>query len=204
MPRFSRSALRAPGMILTALLAAGLAFAAGGHTASAHGVTTVGDYQLVIGFHNEPAYAGEPNGLDLLVTNAKTNEKVKGLEKTLQVEIINGDDKKALPIKTQFGKDGAYTADLIPTAVGDYTWHIVGSIQGTPCDVSMTSGPKTFGAVRAQADWAFPARQSGGSAAADDQMARTALIVGAAGAVLGLIGAAAGAMGLRAAGRKSA
>lgn len=52
-------------------------------TVAAHGVTQVGDYELVIGFHNEPAYQGEPNGLDLFVTNTTTNERVNGLEETL-------------------------------------------------------------------------------------------------------------------------
>jgi hypothetical protein len=28
-----------------------------------------GDYELMIGFHKEPAYQGEPNGFDLFVTN---------------------------------------------------------------------------------------------------------------------------------------
>ena len=45
-------------------------------TVFAHGRTQVGDYELVIGFRNEPAYQGEPNGLDLSVTNTATNEPV--------------------------------------------------------------------------------------------------------------------------------
>ena len=116
-------------------------------TALAHGRTQVGDYELVIGFHNEPAYQGEPNGLDLFVTNVTTNEPVNGLEDTLRVEIIYGASKKELPIRAQFGQDGAYTADVLPTETGDYTWHIWGDIEGTPVDVSMTSSPDTFGSV---------------------------------------------------------
>src|SRR6185369_3073084 len=62
--------------------------------ALAHGQTTVGDYELEIGFHVEPPYVGIPNSLDLFVTNSKTNEKVNGLEQTLNVEIIRGSHKK--------------------------------------------------------------------------------------------------------------
>ena len=79
MPRvFRRMAL---ALLLAALL---IPFTAS--VASAHGHTTVGDYELVIGFHNEPAYQGEPNGLDLFVTNTKTKENINGLADTLKAE----------------------------------------------------------------------------------------------------------------------
>src|SRR5690242_7257292 len=76
--------------------------------ASAHGHTVAGDYTLVIGFHNEPAYQGEPNGLDLFVTNTNTKENINDLADTLKVEILFGSSKKELTIKPQFGRDGAY------------------------------------------------------------------------------------------------
>ena len=44
------------GLLLATLL---IPFSAS--IASAHGHTEVGDYTLVIGFHNEPAYQGEPS-----------------------------------------------------------------------------------------------------------------------------------------------
>jgi hypothetical protein len=91
-------------------------------TVSAHGVTQVSDYELVIGFHNEPAYQGEPNSLDPFVTNIVTNESVKGLEETLRVEIINGASKQELPIRAHFGQDGAYTADVLPTEAGEFAF----------------------------------------------------------------------------------
>ena len=79
MPRvFRRMAL---ALLLAALL---IPFTAS--VASAHGHTEVGDYTLVIGFHNEPAYQGEPNGLDLFVTNTKTKENINGLADTLKAE----------------------------------------------------------------------------------------------------------------------
>jgi len=62
-------------------------------SALAHGTTQVGDYELEIGFLNEPVYQDVPNGLDLIVTNTKTNEAVNGLVNNLQVEIIHGASK---------------------------------------------------------------------------------------------------------------
>ncbi len=171
--------------------------------ALAHGHTTVGDYELVIGFHSEPAYQGEPNGLDLSVTNTKTGEKVNDLADTLKVEIISGSAKKELELRAQWGQDGAYTADVLPTKDGDYTWHIWGDIKGTPVDVSMTSSPDTFSAVEAKATVAFPAAEATpaelqAQATAATQAAQTALIVGIISAVLGIVGIIVGVVGLRA------
>jgi hypothetical protein len=172
----------------------------------AHGQTEVGIYELVIGFHIEPAYQGEPNGLDLFVTNSETGERVNGLEETLQVEIIYGSSTRALEIEPQFGQEGAYTAHLIPTAAGDYTWHIFGTIENTPVDVRMTSSPTTFGAVVAKSVAAFPAAEPNLEAVNNQATnaagaARTALLIGAAGALFGLAGLFFGFMGWMAARR---
>ena len=49
------------------------------HTgATAHGQTEVGDYELEIGFKNEPSLQGEPNGLELFVTNKTTERESTG------------------------------------------------------------------------------------------------------------------------------
>lgn len=162
-------------------------------TAKAHGHTTVGDYELVIGFHNEPAYQGEPNGLDLFVTNSKTGEKINGLASTLSAEIIYGNSAKSLLMKAQWGRDGAYTAYVLPTAVGNYTWHIFGSIQGTPVDVKMTSSPDTFSAVQSKSSVSFPSADPTVSElqqqiASANRLAVGALIVGIAGLLVGVGG----------------
>jgi hypothetical protein len=172
----------------------------------AHGHTEVGNYELVIGFHNEPAYQGEPNGLDLFVTNLETEEPVNGLEETLSVEIIYGSSNRELELRTQFGQEGAYTADILPTEVGDYTWHIWGDIEGTPVDVSMTSSPDTFSAVEPKSDVSFPNEEPASAdlaaqAEAAAQSAQTTLIVAIVGIVLGLVGSVLGFMGFRAARR---
>jgi hypothetical protein len=192
-----------------ALLTAALLIPFTVSTALAHGHITVGDYELVIGFRNEPAYQGEPNGLDLRVTNTKTNEPVMDLADSLKVEIVAGSAKKELAIRPRFGMDGAYTADVLPTVAGDYTWHIWGDIEGTPVDVSMTSSPDTFSAVAAKSAVAFPAAEATPAelqmqAAAAQQAAQTALIAGVAGAVLGVAGVAVGFLGLRARGASQA
>ena len=62
---------------LVAGLMASLALFSFSQPVSAHGTLQVGDYSVVIGFHNEPVLVGIPNSLDLFVTNTKTNTKVK-------------------------------------------------------------------------------------------------------------------------------
>lgn len=189
--------------IALALLLAVLLIPFTASVARAHGHTEVGDYEIVIGFHNEPAYQGEPNGLDLFVTNKKTGEKVNDLADTLKAELIFGSAKKELKVEAQWGEDGAYTAYVLPTQAGDYTWHIWGDIKGTPIDVSMTSSPDTFSSIEAKSTVAFPAAEATpaelqAQVAAAQQAAQVALIVGVLGAVLGVAGIVVGVLGLRA------
>jgi hypothetical protein len=164
-------------------------------SAGAHGHTEVGNYTLVIGFRNEPAYQGEVNGLDLFVTNKTTGAPVNGLEQTLQAEIIYGASTRALNLRPQYGQEGAYTADIIPTEAGDYTWHIFGAIEDTPVDVRMTSAPDTFSSVQSRAESLFPGDPSASGQSGGETAARTALLVGGAGLVFGLLGLVFGVLG---------
>ncbi len=157
-------------------------------SASAHGSTKVGNYQVEIGFLNEPALQDEPNGLDLRVTNTVTNKPVTGLENRLQAELIFGASKKTLKIEPVEGEDGAYTAFFVPTRLGDYTWHIFGKIENTPVDITMTSSPTTFASVEPQANYSFPSREpSVDELRAELQRARVTAIVGIVIGALGLL-----------------
>ncbi len=161
-------------------------------SASAHGSTRVGDYQIEIGFLNEPAIQDQPNGLDLRVTNAVNNKPVAGLENTLQAELIFGASKRTLRIEPVEGQDGAYTAFFIPTRTGDYTWHIFGKIENTATDISMTSSPTTFASVDPQANYSFPGREpSLDELRAELQRARVTaifgVVIGALGLLLGIV-----------------
>jgi hypothetical protein len=180
-------------MLLATVMAALLVHS----VASAHGMTTVGDYELEIGFHNEPVVVGMPNSLDLFVTNAKTGEKVNGLQDTLQAELIFGASQKSFNLEPQEGEDGAYTAYVIPAAAGDYTWHITGKINDTPVDVSMTSSPDTFNSAEDASAYSFPGAANPGAGNTN-----TALLVGGVGLVVGLIGVGLGLAALRAAQRQ--
>ena len=66
-----------------------LFIAAAAGPASAHVLKTVGPYHLLIGFGNEPTYAGAQNSVFLLLTDAKTGAPIvdEGLGDTLKVEV---------------------------------------------------------------------------------------------------------------------
>lgn len=136
--------------------------------ASAHEHRTVGDYELVVGFLNEPAVSGELNGLDLRVsqpsaaTPAAGGDEaeatpVEGLETTLQAEVIYGDQKMTLTLEAAYNNPGHYEAYFIPTAAGDYSFHVFGTINGTQVDETFTSGPDTFSTVIDRSTLEFPA-----------------------------------------------
>jgi hypothetical protein len=186
--RFRRPAL-ATSLALLLILATASA-------ASAHEHREVGEYELTVGFSNEPALAGEPNGLSLAVQAGHGDEgtPVEGLEETLQAEISFGGETMPLELRASFGEPGAYTADVIPTETGAYTFRIFGTIEDMQVDESFTSGPETFSEVESTDAISFPAPAAGeeGATSAEDakdtaDSARTLAIIGLVAGVLGLI-----------------
>jgi hypothetical protein len=81
------------------------------------------------------------------------------LESTLQAEIIFVDQKMTLTLEPT-GTPGSYTAAVIPTAAGDYSFHIFGTINGDQVDETFTSGPNTFDTVTDAATLQFPKSSS--------------------------------------------
>jgi len=183
--------------------------------ASAHGLKTVGPYHLLIGFGNEPTYAGTPNSFFLLLTNAKTGAPIvdEGLGDTLKVEVGFGTQAKRLPLVSSFDPDsgqgtkGVYNAYFIPTAPGDYTFHLFGDIRHQKVNITVMSSPTTFDSAHDPAVIEFPqqvpsnlqlaqrlnaesARLAAGIHAADTKAdpVSSALAVGIAGLVVGAAG----------------
>jgi hypothetical protein len=119
-------------------------------TAYAHERRTVGPYQFVVGWLNEPAYVGQLNSLDLRITDTRQNPAaaVSGLEKTLTADVSAGGLAPfPLTVSARFGTAGAYNGYVMPTVVGTYMFHIVGKIDTMTIDEKFTSGPNTFGDI---------------------------------------------------------
>ena len=126
--------------------------------AAAHERRTVGPYTFVVGWIVEPSYLGQLNALDLTVTETSSTKPVEGLEKTLKADIIAGGGAATMPltIASRFGLPGKYQGQILPTQVGDYTFHITGTVNTTTVDEKFESGPGRFGGILALAPLQFP------------------------------------------------
>ena len=95
---------------VAAVLIVVTSFIASAGTAAAHERRTVGPYQLVVGWLNEPAYVGLMNSFDLRVTDTRVTpaKAVEGLEKTLTVDLRTGGlAPLELTVTARFGAPGA-------------------------------------------------------------------------------------------------
>jgi hypothetical protein len=185
--------------------------------ASAHEERTVGKYHFVVGFGDEPTYAGEKNSVILLLSDAK-DRPVTDLTDTLKVAVSTGGTEPLnLSMEPnfevgEFGTPGDYRAWFIPTTPGAYTFHFTGTIKGQKIDQTFKSGPTTFDEAKDPAEIQYPVKQpTGGQLAtrADRETARidTALAAerdqaksdAASARTLAIIGLVVGALGLVAA-----
>lgn len=134
--------------------------------AQAHTGIEVGDYILEIGWRNEPAYLGQPNAVQVIVRNHDDESPVLDLDADALAAVVStaGADSPSMPLTPAFdavertGSLGEYAAAIVPTAPGDYTFHITGSIKGTDVDLELTSGEDTFDQVQGSSDLEFPAK----------------------------------------------
>ena len=186
--------------------------------ASAHEDRTIGDLEVAVGFAEEPAYAGQPNAVQLFIN--ENGRPLTDLQDELQVVIAVGDQtsepftfEPAFEIG-EFGTPGDYRANFVPSQPGAYTFTLSGTFHGVKFnDEAFTSGPKTFADVTDINSASFPQVTSPSNqelaTRIDQESARTATAVTAAQAAattagddasaaktIGLIGLVVGALGL--------
>jgi hypothetical protein len=128
--------------------------------ALAHTEVGDGDLNMVVGFGTEPAYAGQPNSAEVIVTH--DGEPVTDLRPgDLQVEVTYGDASTSLDLEPNFavgeyGEPGDYRASFVPSQPGSYTFRITGTVDGEDVDEEVSSGPDTFSDVIDVAEVSFP------------------------------------------------
>jgi hypothetical protein len=134
-------------------------------TASAHVVEQFGSYSVAMGWLHEPTYVGVENAVQVIVKDGSGNPVNDLQPGDLQVVVSTaGQQTAALPLQPSFDPDtglgtpGEYTASLIPTQVGDYTFHLSGSIHSQAVDETATSSDQTFNSVTAGTDVQFPVK----------------------------------------------
>jgi len=149
---------------LAAAAAAVLATMAVPGAALAHGSAGRGDLEMTIGFAEEPAYAGLPNAVQLVLTH--DGEPVTDLGDGLRVEVSFGDQtSEPMRLEPWFevggeGTPGEYRAPFTPSQPGPYTFHFTGTVEGEDVDETMSSGPETFSEVVDIASSEFPATEA--------------------------------------------
>jgi len=162
--RLSSRLLRVGLLVGAAALLAGLAAT----PASAHAERKAGRYRFEVGFGTEPAYAGQPNSLQVLISrDGKPATDLAGQLGGLMAHAYYGrkaDPKAAnqmLPLEPYFGEEwgtpGDYRSFFVPTQAGGYTFELEGKLGGQKVNLVVPSGPSTFGDVNDPAKAAFPA-----------------------------------------------
>ena len=193
--------------LVGALAIAGLLLASLPGSASAHETRDVeGEFEFVVGFMEEPTYVNHLNGIDLRISyldghddnddghnddqehDHNGDDPVLNAHETLNATIIFGDQTIDVDLRPVWGQDGAYTADVVPTRTGTYSFRFHGEIDGIEIDETFQGGPDTFSEVESTADLQFPAAGNGDLATDDAQTDAMAI----AGIVAGLLGLAAG------------
>jgi hypothetical protein len=155
--------LRAAGISFGAALLLSLVVSS---AVSAHVVKQFGTYSVAMGWLHEPTYVGVENAVQVIVKDGGGNPVNDLAPGDLKVVVSTaGQQTAALPLQPSFDPDtglgtpGEYTASLIPTEVGDYTFHLTGSIHGTAVDENSTSSDQTFDSVTAGTDVQFPVKE---------------------------------------------
>lgn len=181
--------------LVAATLVVATSFIAFAGTAAAHERRTIGPYQFVVGWLNEPAYLGLMNSLDLRVTDTRVTpaKAVEGLEKTLTVDVQTGGlAPLPLTVTARFGTPGAYNGYAMPTTTGTYIFRIKGKVENLDIDEKFESGPGRFGDIEPTTALQYPTKVPSGTevgdrlAAIQSDLGQVRLLA-AAGIGLGLI-----------------
>ena len=146
-------------VVLAALVAA---------PASAHEEKKAGRYTFVVGFGTEPAYAGQPNSLQVMISrDGKPATDLAGKLNGLMAHAYYGRkadpklENRMMPLEPHFGDGwgtpGDYRSFFVPTQAGAYTFALEGKLGTQKINLAIPSGPGTFSDVNDPAKAAFPA-----------------------------------------------
>jgi hypothetical protein len=129
--------------------------------AAAHERRQAGGYSYVVGFGDEPAYAGEKNSVSVAITDG-AGRPVRNAD-GLEVMVMAGGKQTQMKLEPAFGDGwgtpGDYRAFFIPTAAGKYTFHLEGTIAGKRIKPQrFVSGPDTFSDVEDPSKVSFPVK----------------------------------------------
>jgi hypothetical protein len=131
--------------------------------ATAHVVKQIGPYSVAIGWVREPTYVSEENAVQVVIKDSAGNPVSDLSADDLKV-VVSAGNQQSDPMSlaptfdedTGLGIPGDYEATIIPTAPGDYTFRVTGTIHDQSVDETVTSSDSTFDAVVESTAIQFP------------------------------------------------
>lgn len=113
--------------------------ATGFYSASAHVAVTVGQYEINVGWRDEPPLVTQQNAITFAITEGEGNVKsgVTNAFRDLQATVKSGGATKTLDILSDI-KPGHYYAKIIPTKTGSITIKLEGTINDIPVNEDIT------------------------------------------------------------------
>lgn len=126
------------------------------YPAAAHEGREVGEYLIEVGWRNEPAYVGQMNSPEVILSH-HDGADMTGVAVDLQVEILFGPASRILSLSPLPDQPYHFVTDpIIPTLPGDYTFHLVGAIGDMPVDELFSSADGEFSSIEPATDLYFP------------------------------------------------
>ena len=119
--------------------------------AQAHVLKNFGPYTVALGWAHEPTYVGELNAVQVVVTDAgQAGHRHRGMATSRSSSASAARTPSPLELSPTYDEDtglgtpGDYEAPIVPTAPGDYTFHLTGKIHDQAVDETATSSDSTF------------------------------------------------------------
>ena len=175
-------------IFLNALLVLLVALAVNFQIVLAHETVTVGDYQIEIGWVNEPPIVGQQNDVVVNVTKVDSKSVQQPMEDVsgLTVSVEYGGETKTLTLQP-LGEDtpGQYVAPILPTVAGKYTVNVVGKLGDT--DIKIQVQPEEVQAADILEFPKPPQSQQGAGLGLVGWLAIAGLVSGLAGLALAVV-----------------
>ena len=127
-------------LLVSAFLLALMALLLNSRAAFAHESITVGNYEIVYGWVNEPPIAGQLNGVEIFVNDTSSGSEQPVEETVVQslvVVLTYGGENRTLTLEPVFDTPGAFNTTILPSIPGLYSLKFSGALGDTPVDAEV-------------------------------------------------------------------
>jgi hypothetical protein len=133
--------------LLQIAFSAVLGLALGASTVWAHTTVEVGEYEIEVGWANEPPVVGQANQIVIDIQPKPGSDAPQADLGTLSFTVSQGDFNEVLAVVSAGEAPGEYEAAFTPGRAGQYTLTVQGTLNGQAIDVAIDPEPVEPGAV---------------------------------------------------------